>query len=143
VSIVTESFTSYPWLPAVMAALAAEAPHVDLRIVLSATREPIAALLRGVVDLAFVSSPVRDRALIATPMFSDEWTVVLAPDHRLAHRTWIGAAEMSSPLHARASWSVGGRRGRRGGRRCEQVAGGRVCAGFRSRGDGARGEPGR
>src|SRR5450631_2816122 len=35
VGIVTESFTSYPWLPEVMAALAEEAPHVDLRIVLS------------------------------------------------------------------------------------------------------------
>lgn len=94
VTIVTESFTSYPWLPEVMTALAAEEPHVELRIALFATREPIAALLRGAVDLAFVSSPVRDRALIATPMFSDEWTVLLAPDHRLAHRRWISAAEV-------------------------------------------------
>ena len=94
VTIVTESFTSYPWLPQVMKALAEEEPHVDLRIALSATREPVTALLRGTVDVAFVSSAVRERALVATPMFSDEWTVLVAPDHHLVRRTWISAEQL-------------------------------------------------
>jgi LysR family transcriptional regulator for metE and metH len=98
VNVVMETFTSYSWLPEVMAALVAEAPHVDVRIVLAATREPVAALLRGSVDLAFVSSPVRDRALVATPVCADEWTVLLQADHRLARRNWIGAAELGGEV---------------------------------------------
>ncbi|NUP13231.1 MAG: LysR family transcriptional regulator [Polyangiaceae bacterium] len=94
VNIVTESFTSYPWFPTVVAALAEKAPHIELRIALSATREPVAALLRGTVDVAIVSSPVRDRALVSTPMFADEWTVLLGRDHRLARRTSISATEL-------------------------------------------------
>jgi LysR family transcriptional regulator for metE and metH len=96
VNVVTESFTSYPWLPDVLAALAEEAPHVDLRIALGATREPVAALVRGAVDLAFVSSPVLDRALVATPLLTDEWTVLLPRRHRLARRSWISAAELGA-----------------------------------------------
>jgi LysR family transcriptional regulator, regulator for metE and metH len=92
--VVVETFTSYHWLPAVAAALARQHPHVDVRIALEATREPVAALLRGDVDLAIVSSPVRDRALVSVPLFADEWTVIVAPSHPLAARPWVSAAEL-------------------------------------------------
>ena len=92
--IAVESFTSYHWLPPVVAALAEEHVHVDVRIVPEATREPIAALLRGSIDLAFASSPVRDRELISTPLFDDEWVVIVAPSHPLAKRPFVSAAEL-------------------------------------------------
>src|SRR5690349_2327774 len=50
--IAVECFTSYHWLPRVVSALAAEEPHVDVRIILEATREPVAALLRGALEIA-------------------------------------------------------------------------------------------
>ena len=84
--LAVECFTSYPFLPSLVASLAKEHPHVEPRIVLEATREPLAALLRGTLDLAVVSSTVRDRALVTTALLDDEWTVILAPTHRLATR---------------------------------------------------------
>jgi LysR family transcriptional regulator, regulator for metE and metH len=92
--IAVECFTSYHWLPKVMAALAAEHPHVEVRIITAATREPVAALLRGDIELALVSSPVRDRELVVRPLFDDEWTVILAPSHPLAARPHVSVLEL-------------------------------------------------
>ena len=92
--VATESFTSYHWLPAIVRALCAEHPHVEVRISLEATREPIAALLRGDLELALVSSPVRDRELVATALFDDEWTIACAPGHPFAARPHVTADEL-------------------------------------------------
>ncbi|WP_394835737.1 LysR substrate-binding domain-containing protein [Pendulispora rubella] len=92
--IVVECFTAYHWLPPILAALATEYPYVDVRIALGATREPVAALLRGELELAVVSSPVRDRALVVQKLFSDEWTIIVAPDHPLASRPYVSAVEL-------------------------------------------------
>jgi LysR family transcriptional regulator for metE and metH len=92
--VATECFTSYHWMPGVVAEIAREHPHVDVRIVLEATREPVTALLRGAIDLALVSSHVGDRALVVTPLFDDEWTVILAPVHPLAARAYVSAIEL-------------------------------------------------
>ena len=92
--LAVESFTTYHWLPPVVAALTREHPQVDVRIVVEAHRAPVAALLRGTVDLAIVSSAVRDRALVSAPLGDDEWTVILAPSHPLARRPYISAAEL-------------------------------------------------
>jgi len=94
VRVAVECFTAYHWLPAVIAGLATTAPPVDVRIVAEATREPVAALLGGSLDLALVSSPVRDRHLVCAPLFADEWTVILAPDHPLAARPFVTATEL-------------------------------------------------
>lgn len=91
VSLATETFTSYGWLPGVMAAVA---PELELRVVLAATRDPCAALLRGTIDLGIVCSPVRDRSLVSTPLFDDDWAVLLHVDHPLAARQRISAIEL-------------------------------------------------
>ncbi|WP_437799145.1 LysR family transcriptional regulator [Sorangium sp. So ce693] len=92
--IAVECFTTYYWLPPVLSALAKDHPHVDVRIVLEARREPVAALLRGEIELAVVSSPVRDRALVVEPLFEDEWTVIVSPSHPLAARPYVTAIEL-------------------------------------------------
>ena len=94
--IVVESFTSYPFLPKLVATLAREHPQVEVRIVPAATREPLAALLRGEVDLALVSSPVRDAGLVAVRLSDDAWTVVVAPGHPLAKRSYVSAAQLGA-----------------------------------------------
>jgi LysR family transcriptional regulator for metE and metH len=77
-----------------VAGLAGPYPHVDIRIVTEATREPVAAVLRGTVDLALVSTIVRDRQLVSMPLFDDEWTVILSPSHPLAGRPFVSAVEL-------------------------------------------------
>jgi LysR family transcriptional regulator for metE and metH len=96
--LAVESFTSYPFFPMLVRALARESPVVELRISLEATREPVAALLRGTLDLAIVSSPVRDTGLVAVPLLKDEWTVITAPGHRLAKRPYVSAVELGHEL---------------------------------------------
>lgn len=87
--VTVECFTAYHWVPSIAAWLARAHPHVELRIVLGPAKEPVAALLRGEIDVAITSSPVRDRALVVTRLFDDEWTLVLAPDHPLAARSFV------------------------------------------------------
>jgi LysR family transcriptional regulator for metE and metH len=95
VRIVVETFTSYHWLPEVARALSKEAPHVEVRIVLAAAREPAAALLRGVVDVAIVAAPVSDRSLVTTPLFRDTWTVLAPPKHRFANAPYVTAKALA------------------------------------------------
>src|SRR5258708_28013481 len=92
--VAVECFTSYHWLPSVIAGLAEGHPHIDVRIVPEATREPVTALLRGTLDLALVSSPVQDRELLSAPLFDDEWTVIPSPVHPLAGRPFVTAVEL-------------------------------------------------
>jgi LysR family transcriptional regulator for metE and metH len=93
--ISTESFTCYHWLPGVLPELQRDYPHVDLRIVIEATEQPVAALLRGDLDLAVISSPVRDRKLIVTELFDDEWVVILPTTHRLCRQEFVSASDLS------------------------------------------------
>jgi LysR family transcriptional regulator for metE and metH len=92
--IAVETFTSHHWLPPIMMTLAKESPHVDVRIVLKATRAPVTALLRGEIDFAPVSSPVRDAALITEPLFADEGIIIVSPAHKPAARPFISAAAL-------------------------------------------------
>jgi LysR family transcriptional regulator for metE and metH len=93
--ISTECFTCYHWLPPVLPALQRDHPQVDVRIVIEATRKPIAALLRGELELAVVSSPVRDRHLVVERLFDDEWVVVLSPTDPLGERTYVRALDLA------------------------------------------------
>jgi LysR family transcriptional regulator for metE and metH len=57
--------------------------------VVEATRNPHRALLDGKIDLALVSSPVRNNKLIYKPLFRDELVVILSKDHHLNARSFI------------------------------------------------------
>jgi len=93
--VATECFTCYHWLPPMLPALQREHPQVDVRIVIEATRQPVAALLRGELELAVVSSPVRDRALVVERLFDDEWAVILPPQHPLAARSHVRVVDLA------------------------------------------------
>jgi LysR family transcriptional regulator for metE and metH len=92
--ISTESFTCYHWLPRVLPELQRDYPHIDVRIVIEATEQPVAALLRGELDLAVISSPVRDRKLIVTELFDDEWVIILPTTHHLCRQEFVSASDL-------------------------------------------------
>jgi LysR family transcriptional regulator for metE and metH len=70
-------------------------PQVDIRIDVTATSEPIANLIEGRLDVAIVSDPVRDRRVVARPLFDDELVVVLHPHHPLATRPFLQAEDFA------------------------------------------------
>src|SRR5262245_40472580 len=82
--LTTECYTCYHWLPSLLKQYRRAHPRVDVRIDVTATAQPIAHLLKGDLDLAIVSDPVRDRRLTAVPLFEDELVAILEPRHRLA-----------------------------------------------------------
>src|SRR5205809_215650 len=71
-------------------------PRVETRVVASLTGRPVPALLKGHLDLAVLSDPVRDRRLKATPIFRDELMAVIAPGHPWEGRSWVDAADVAA-----------------------------------------------
>lgn len=85
--ISTECYTCYHWLPPLLKQYVRAHPLVDVQIDATATSDPIKALLDRQIDFALVSSPVRDRRVVTTRLFDDEWVVILSPTHPLASRS--------------------------------------------------------
>jgi LysR family transcriptional regulator for metE and metH len=94
--ITTECYTCYHWLPPVLKRYARAHPGVEVRIDVNATNAPIAGLLAGRLELALVTTPVRDRRLVTRPLFDDEYVVVMAPKHRLAGRAFVEAKDFAT-----------------------------------------------
>jgi LysR family transcriptional regulator for metE and metH len=93
--IATECYTCYHWVPSLLREFSRKWPSVDLRIVAEATRRPLEALAEGRLDLALVSTPLRDRRFLGTPLFADELVAVVPPGHRLAGRAWLKASDFA------------------------------------------------
>jgi LysR family transcriptional regulator for metE and metH len=85
----TECYTCYHWLPTTLIEYRRKFPHVEPRIVAGATRRPLRALLKRQLDLAIVSSRVRDRRISTTPLFADELAAVVSSDHPWATKSFV------------------------------------------------------
>ena len=59
---------------------------MEVRIDVEATAHPVERVLDGTIDLALMSTPVRDRRLAVRPVFCDQVVVIASPQHRLAGR---------------------------------------------------------
>jgi LysR family transcriptional regulator for metE and metH len=92
--LTTECYTCYHWLPPLLTKYRRKFPRVEVRIDVDATRQPVETLLAGKVDVALMSTPVRDRRLTATPIFDDELVVIAATTHPFAKKTHVKLADM-------------------------------------------------
>jgi len=92
--LTTECYTCYHWLPPLLTKYRHKFPRVEVRIDVDATRQPVETLLAGKVDVALMSTPVRDRRLTSTPVFDDELIVIAATTHPFAKKTHVKLAEM-------------------------------------------------
>src|SRR5206468_7421072 len=92
--ITTECYTCYHWLPPILTHYKRQFPRVEVRIDVDATPRPIDMLLAGKIDLALVSSPVRDRRLAVRPVFEDEQIVIAPPSHPFARKSYVRVADM-------------------------------------------------
>lgn len=94
--LVCECYTAYHWMPSALAAMKAGLPGLDLQIALDSTRDPIAALQAGEIDVALVSeAPTpRSRRLVDKPLFADEVLFVMSARHRLAAQPTLLRADL-------------------------------------------------
>jgi len=68
--ITTECTTCYHWLPPLLTTYRGRFPAVEVRIDVEATSRPVQRLLDGAIDLALMSTPIRDRRLASRPVFT-------------------------------------------------------------------------
>ena len=92
--ITTECTTCYHWLPPLLTTYRRRFPAVEVRIDVEATSRPVQRLLDGAIDLALMSTPVRDRRLASRPVFTDQVVVIVSPQHRLAARRRVALTDL-------------------------------------------------
>lgn len=93
--ISTECYTCYHWLPSLLKIFNREFPRIEVQIVVGATSDPLQALVDGKIDLALVSEHAKNGKLVYTPLFQDEFVVVMSTDHPLASRPYIKAEDFA------------------------------------------------
>jgi LysR family transcriptional regulator for metE and metH len=92
--ITTECTTCYHWLPPLLAVYRKRFPSIEVRIDVEATAHPLPRVLDGTIDLALMSTPVRDRRLAERPVFRDQVVVITSPRHRLASRRRVTLTDL-------------------------------------------------
>jgi LysR family transcriptional regulator for metE and metH len=92
--ISTGCYTAYAWLPPVLRRWQVAHPRVELRIVLEATRQPMPALLAGQLDLALTTDPPKVSRVASTPLFKDEFVLLIPASHRFSDRRWVAAKDL-------------------------------------------------
>jgi LysR family transcriptional regulator for metE and metH len=88
-TLATECYTVYHWLPAVLKIFLERWPAVDLRIAPEFTSSPFAALRDGALDMAIVHTPSTDKRIRTDVLFDDEMVVVTSPRHRFARQSSV------------------------------------------------------
>lgn len=93
IRLVCECYTAYRWLPSAISALR-RAANVEIELLFEHTKDPVAALHGGELDLALLTSgrirpPLRD-----LPLFADEIVFLVAADHPLAARPHLTVEDL-------------------------------------------------
>ncbi|MGH9856419.1 MAG: LysR family transcriptional regulator, partial [Acidobacteriota bacterium] len=94
--ISTQCNTCYHWLPVLIQKFQVRYPRVDVQINVEATRDPYQALWKGDLDLALLYSIPRKKGLKLYPLFRDELTAILHPDHPLSTKRFLTAQNFAN-----------------------------------------------
>ena len=94
VRLAVESYSAYHWLPAFLRHLRSIEPEVGIEVVAAAARNTLSSLHERVVDLIIVSGEVNRAGVDLVPLFDDELCFVMAPEHRLAGKTFIEGSDI-------------------------------------------------
>jgi len=81
-------------LPGAIAGLRTAYPGIDLKLHEAGSRDLVAELDAGTLDLALVIQPVRHPSLRTVPLLREELVVAVAGDHALARREEIALTEL-------------------------------------------------
>lgn len=95
VRLCTECYTSYHWLSGFLRAYRDVYPKVDVKIDIEATHFAEQHLLGNKIDVAILEDSANPK-LNYTPLFQDEFMVIVAPDHEWAQRDWVEIDEFAN-----------------------------------------------
>ncbi|GAB3251752.1 LysR family transcriptional regulator [Larkinella harenae] len=94
VRLCTECYTSYHWLSGFLREYRAVYPKVDVKIEIDGTHHAFRYLLENRIDVAILEDAINPK-FNYTPLFQDEFVVIVAPDHEWAGREWVTADEFA------------------------------------------------
>ncbi len=87
------TYSSYHWLPDFLNRLHEAAPAIEVEVMANAVQRPLAALQEGDIDLAVVPDVLIPAGMTGLPLFDDELVAIMSPEHRLATRESVEAAD--------------------------------------------------
>ena len=90
----TECYTSYPWLSNFLKEFHPLYPKVEIKINSDATRYALSNLLDNNIDIGIFEDN-KSRKLNYTPLFNDEFYIIVNPTHRWAARSWMDIKDIS------------------------------------------------
>ena len=94
-SVVCECYTAYHWLPSALKALRVSMPGLSLRLAVEHTRDPVAALSAGDVDIALLTTGTpSDPRIVERFLFADEIVFLVSASHPLAARKALTRADL-------------------------------------------------
>jgi LysR family transcriptional regulator for metE and metH len=95
IRLVCECYTAYHWLPSTLMRLRKSLPELEVALAVDHTREPVAALEAGELDVALITTSVVPRGrLEERPIFSDEVVFIMSASHPLAARKTLTPADL-------------------------------------------------
>ena len=86
ISLATQCYTCYHWLPGVMKEIKGMLNQVELRLEDRATRQVFEYMFQGKIDLAIVSYCKEDKNINYDLLFEDELVALVSSQHPLAKR---------------------------------------------------------
>ncbi len=94
-SISTECYTCYHWLPPVLKAFQQKYPAIEVKVISEATRKPMEYLEMARLDVAIVSDFSNSNLYDFRKLFTDEMLAVLSRDHPLAKKTLLKPSDFT------------------------------------------------
>lgn len=96
ISLATQCYTCYHWLPGVMKEIKEMLQHVELRLEDRATRKVFDYMFQGKIDLAIVSYCKEDKNINYDLLFEDELVALVSSQHPLARRKLLKLADIAN-----------------------------------------------
>jgi LysR family transcriptional regulator for metE and metH len=94
VRLAAECYTAYRWLPSVVASLRERLPGIEVELQLERALDPVAALRRGELDIALLTTAAIKHPLLERALMDDELVFVMSAHHPLASRPHITRADL-------------------------------------------------
>jgi len=93
------AYCGFRWVPAFLDELADAAPEIEVEFHTDTLSVPLSALEDGAIDLALAPGNPRRREIEATRLFDDDLVALVAPDHPLASRPFLTAADFAAQTY--------------------------------------------
>ncbi len=88
------AYSCYHWLPSFLLGMSEKEPGIQLELVASATQNPLQNLQEGAVDVVLAPGHLAIPGIESIAVFEDELVLVTHPEHELATRLFVEAADL-------------------------------------------------